>query len=194
LRVWGVGEGQDLNDGAQGPESPESSNDSEAPSPAPGKEGLWGYPFSEVENGTRTPGSTPREHFLQQQQQQQQQRQENGLRADGRPDFRRHVMFDLLRSYMETMHIFYPFMNESKLRRMVKDFSDQYSPDAKPLNAHSPAPVRGVKRKRLASNLDGLLLGRGEIERSLRNAIVLLVLALGKVCSHTEPLPAPQND
>jgi hypothetical protein len=188
LRVWGVGEGQDLIDG---PGSPESSNDSEAPSPAPGKEGLWGYPFSEAENGTRTLGSTPREYFP---QQQQQQRQENGLGADGRPDFRRHIMYDLLRSYMETIHIFHPFLNENELRRMVKDFSDQYSPDAKPLNAHSPAPVHGVKRKRSARNLDGLPSGRGEIERSLRNAIVLLVLALGKVCSHTEPLPAPQND
>ncbi|RYN68285.1 hypothetical protein AA0119_g13708, partial [Alternaria tenuissima] len=174
LRVWGLGEGQDLNDGAQGPGSPESSNDSEAPSPVPGKEGLWGYPFSELPAGTTTPGSTPREYFL------PKPRQENGLGADGRPDFRRHVMFDLLRSYMETMHIFHPFMNENRLRRMFNDFSDQYSPDAKPLNAHSPAPVHRVKRKRSESNLEGLPSGRGEIERSLRNAIVLLVLALGK--------------
>jgi hypothetical protein len=189
LRVWGVGEGQDLNDGAQGPGSPESSNDSEAPSPAPGKEGLWGYPFSEAPDGTRTPGSTPRDYPIP-----QQLRQENGIFPDGRPDFTRKVMFELLRSYLETMHIFHPFMNETKLRRMFNDFSDQYSPDAKPLNAHSPAPVHGVKRKRSGSNLDGLPAGRGEIERSLRNAIVLLVLALGKVCSTTGPLPAPKND
>jgi hypothetical protein len=192
LRVWGVGEGQDLNDGAQGPGSPESSNDSEAASPAPGKEGLWGYPFSEIpENPARTPGSTPRDYPFPQQP----RLNGNGLGPDGRPDFSRKVMFELLRSYMETMHIFHPFMNETKLRRMFKDFSDQYSPDAGPLNAHSPAPVHGVKRKRSSSNLEGGLAGgRGEIERSLRNAIVLLVLALGKVCSHTEPLPAPKND
>ncbi len=189
LRVWGVGEGQDLNDGSQGPGSPESSNDSEAPSPAHGKEGLWGHPCSKAPNGTRTPGSTSRDCPFP-----QQQRQENGLGADGRPNFRRDIMFKLLRSYMETMHIFHPFINETKLRRMFKDFSDQYSPDAKPLNAHSPAPHHGIKRKRSGSNLDGLPAGRGEIERSLHNAIVLLVLALGKVCSHTDPLPAPQND
>jgi hypothetical protein len=189
LRVWGVGEGQDLNDGVQGPGSPESSNDSEAPSPAPGKEGLWGYPFSEAPDGTRKPGSTPRDYPIP-----QQLRQENGLMADGRPDFTRNVMFELLRSYLETMHIFHPFMNETKLRRMFNDFSDQYSPDSKPLNAHSPAPIHGVNRKRSGSNLDGLPAGRGEIERSLHNAIVLLVLALGKVCSTTGPLPAPKND
>ncbi|KAF2844731.1 hypothetical protein T440DRAFT_461624 [Plenodomus tracheiphilus IPT5] len=142
-----------------------------------------------AENGTRTPGSIPREYFPHQQQ----QRQENGLGADDRPDFRCHVMFDLLRSYMETMHIFHPSMNEHKLKRMFKDLSDRYSPDAKPLNAHSHAPVHGVKRKRSASNLHGLPSGRTDIERSLRNANILLVLALGKVCSHTEPLPAPQN-
>ncbi|KAI4640122.1 hypothetical protein J4E93_008922 [Alternaria ventricosa] len=191
LRVWGVGEGQDLNDGAQGPGSPESSNDSEAASPAPGKEGLWGYPFSPEGGSVKTPVGTPREYFSHQPR----QNTGNGLGADGRPDFSRPVMFELLRSYMETMHIFHPFMNETKLRRMFKDFSDQYSPDARPMNAHSPAPVHGIKRKRSESHLEGGLPGgRGEIERSLRNAIVLLVLALGKVCAHTDPLPAPKND
>jgi hypothetical protein len=78
---------------------------------------------------------------------------------------------------------------------MFKDFSDQYSPDARHMNPHSPAPVHGVKRKRSNSNFEGGLPGgRCDIERSLRNAIVLLVLALGKVCSHTDPLPAPKND
>ncbi|KAF9728475.1 hypothetical protein PMIN01_13608 [Paraphaeosphaeria minitans] len=43
LRVWWVGEGVDFRDGAQGPGSPESSNDSDAPSPVLGKEGLWGH-------------------------------------------------------------------------------------------------------------------------------------------------------
>ncbi|KAI4633961.1 uncharacterized protein J4E87_001130 [Alternaria ethzedia] len=191
LRVWGVGEGQDLNDGAQGPGSPESSNDSEAASPAPGKEGLWGYPFSPDAGSVKTPIGTPREYFSHQPR----QATSNGLGSDGRPDFSRPVMFELLRSYMETMHIFHPFMNETKLRRMFKDFSDQYSPDARPMNPRSPAPVHGVKRKHSESNFEGgLATGRGEIERSLRNAIVLLVLALGKVCAHTDPLPAPKND
>ncbi|OWY50690.1 c6 zinc finger-like protein [Alternaria alternata] len=188
LRIWGVGEGRDSDDGAQGPGSPESSTDSEAPSPAPVREGLWGYPSSEVLAGTKVLSSTPREYFP------PKPRQENGLGADGRPDLRRHVMFDLLRSYMEIMHIFHPFMEENRLRRMFNDFSDQYSPDATPLNAHSPAPVHGVKRKRSESNLEGLPSRRGEIERSLCNAIILLVLALGKVCSYKDPLPAPQDD
>ncbi|KAF7578808.1 C6 zinc finger domain containing protein [Pyrenophora tritici-repentis] len=191
LRVWGVGEGQDLNDGAQGPGSPESSNDSEATSPAPGKDGLWGYPNLDHCSPSE-PSSTPREHPPQFHQ--------SGLGPDGRPDFRRHVMFDLLKSYMESMHIFHPFMNEGKLKRMFREFSDQYSPEARTANVRSPATNGvhqlnpGIKRKRSASGLDGLPSPRVDIERSLRNAIVLLVMALGKVASYTDPLPAPQND
>ncbi|EOA85329.1 uncharacterized protein SETTUDRAFT_137903 [Exserohilum turcica Et28A] len=187
LRVWGVGEGQDLNDGAQGPGSPESSNDSEATSPAPGKDGLWGHPPYDHQSPSE-PSSTPRESY------------QSGLGPDGRPDFRRHVMFDLLKSYMDSMHMFHPFINEVKLKRMFREFSDQYSPESRGASVRSPAVNGvhqlnpGIKRKRSASGLDGLPSARGEIERSLRNAIVLLVLALGKVCSYTDPLPAPQND
>ncbi|KNG44379.1 c6 zinc finger domain-containing protein [Stemphylium lycopersici] len=187
LRVWGVGEGQDLNDGAQGPGSPESSNESDAPSPAPGKDGLWGHPPYDHQSPSE-PSSTPRESY------------QSGLGPDGRPDFRRHVMFDLLKSYMDSMHMFHPFINEVKLKRMFREFSDQYSPESRGTGVRSPAVNGvhqlnpGIKRKRSASGIDGLPSARGEIERSLRNAIVLLVLALGKVCSYTAPLPAPQND
>ncbi|KAJ6192794.1 hypothetical protein J3E72DRAFT_443075 [Bipolaris maydis] len=178
---------KNLNDGAQGPGSPESSNDSEAASPAPGKDGLWGHPPYDHQSPSE-PSSTPRESY------------QSGLGPDGRPDFRRHVMFDLLKSYMDSMHMFHPFMNEVKLKRMFREFSDQYSPESRGASVRSPAVNGvhqlnpGVKRKRSASGLDGLPSARGEIERSLRNAIVLLVLALGKVCSYTDPLPAPQND
>jgi hypothetical protein len=186
LRVWGVGEGQDLNDGAQGPGSPESSNDSEAASPAPGKEGLWGHPPMDIPSPMTEPSppNHPTETY------------DSGLGPDGRPDFRRHVLEDLRKSYMESMHIFHPFMNEGKLKRMFKEFGDQYSPEGRAANARSPAVTLNpsLKRKRSASGYDGLSTPRGEIERSLRNAIVLLVLALGKVCSHTEPLPSPQSD
>jgi hypothetical protein len=186
LRVWGVGEGQDLNDGAQGPGSPESSNDSEAASPAPGKEGLWGHPPMDIPSPMTEPSppNHPTETY------------DSGLGPDGRPDFRRHVLEDLRKSYMESMHIFHPFMNEGKLKRMFKEFGDQYSPEGRAANARSPAVALNpsLKRKRSASGYDGLSTPRGEIERSLRNAIVLLVLALGKVCSHTEPLPSPQSD
>ena len=53
-----------------------------------------------------------------------------------------------------------------------------------------------MTRKRSNSAFGDSGANRGSIERSLRNAIVLLVLSLGKVCSYKEkvPLPSPQTD
>lgn len=186
LRVWGVGEGQDLNDGAQGPGSPESGNDySDVPSPAHGKEGMWGHP-----PGDHSSPATPREY----------PGNDGGLDHEGRPNFHSGVMNDLLNSYLNNMHVLHPFMNASKLKRMFREFAEQYSPDVKP--ARSPAPGglppqfnHGVKRKRSTSAFGEPSSPRGAIERSLRNAIVLLVLALGKVFSYeAKRLPAPQKD
>ncbi|KAL5421793.1 hypothetical protein PMIN06_013135 [Paraphaeosphaeria minitans] len=69
---------------------------------------------------------------------------------------------------------------------MIQEFQEVYSPDR-------------IERKR-SSTIHGDAYGvaeesaRGSIERSLRNAIILLVLALGKVCLHTAKLPHPQSD
>lgn len=186
IRVWGVGEGQDLNDGAQGPGSPESSNESDAPSPAPGREGLWGHPPLDHASPSTINSSTPREH----------PGYDGGLGPDGRPNFQASVIWALHRSYLENMHTFHPFLNPSKLARMMREFIEQYSPDVKAGNAMSPANQLnpGVKRKRSSSAFGEPYSPKGAIERSLRNAIVLLVLALGKVCAYTDRLPHPQGD
>lgn len=193
LRVWGVGEGHDSNDGAQGPASPES-NDSDAPSPASAKEGIWGYPPVDHSSPSTMSGDTPRSHYGHQ----------GGLGPDGKPDFRGKTLLELLESYHQHIHTLHPFLNPSKLRKMIKDFSEVYSPDARTGNAMSPGTalpnrLKGIKRKRSSSAFgDGYFslgdLCKGSIERSLRNAIVLLVLALGKVCQHKDALPSPQGD
>jgi hypothetical protein len=194
LRVWGVGEGQDLNDGAQGPGSPDSGGDADASSPAPGREGLWGCPPADTSSPGTVPGEIPSSH----------PRQENdgGLGPDGRPDFRSQVLWELYDSYIENIHKLHPFMNASKLRRMIKEFSEQYSPDVKANHSGSPAVnamanhqlSQGLKRKRSTSAYGEPYSAKGAIERSLRNALVLLVLALGKVCAHHAPLASPQSD
>ncbi|XPS74110.1 hypothetical protein M3J09_006235 [Ascochyta lentis] len=194
LRVWGVGEGQDLNDGAQGPGTPDSGGDADASSPAPGKEGLWGYPPADTSSPGTAPGEIPSSH----------PRQENngGLGPDGRPDFRSSVLWELYDSYIENIHKLHPFMNASKLRRMIKEFSEQYSPDMNGKLTGSPAAntlanhqlSQNLKRKRSGSAYGEPYSAKGAIERSLRNALVLLVLALGKVCAHHDPLPSPQSD
>jgi hypothetical protein len=192
LRVWGVGEGQDLNDGAQGPGSPDSGGDADASSPAPGKEGLWGHPPADTSSPGTVPGEIPSSHPRQERE------NDGGLGPDGRPDFRAHVLWELYDSYIENIHKLHPFMNASKLRRMIKEFSEQYSPDVNSKLAGSPAAntllSQGMKRKRSGSAYGEPWSAKGAIERSLRNALVLLVLALGKVCAHHDPLPSPQSD
>jgi len=191
LRVWGVGEGLDLNDGAQGPGSPESSNDSDAPSPAPGREGLWGHPPVEQSSPHPLSSNTPRDYSS------YDPPGLGGLGLDGRLNFQSAVVDRLHRSYMDHMHVLHPFLNPGKLTRMVREFKEQYSPDAKATNVASPAAHQlnpSLKRKRSSSAFGEPYSPRGPIERSLRNAIVLLVLALGKVCSYKDRLPYPQSD
>ncbi|KAF3031938.1 hypothetical protein E8E12_001908 [Didymella heteroderae] len=187
LRVWGVGEGHNLSDGAQGPGSPDSGGDGDIFSPAPGKESLWGFPPADASSpGSDDPTSHPNE---------------NGgvLGPDGWPDFRSAVLWELYDSYIGNIHKLHPFMDTRNLRRMVKEFSEQYSPDLNGKNAGSPAASsldlhQGLKRKRSGGAYGEPWSSKGAIERSLRNALVLLVLALGKVCVHHDPLPSPQSD
>jgi hypothetical protein len=191
LRVWGVGEGHDLYDGAHGPGSPDNHVESESPSPAATKEGLWGCPPAEQSSPSTLNGDLPRHDPV------------GGLGPDGKPDFTSRTLWDLYHSYQQNIHNLHPFLNPAKLRKMVHEFQDVYSPDRKSSNmSPSAVPERlngGAKRKRSSTMFGDAYgvadeLARGSIERSLRNAIILLVLALGKVCRHKAKLPHPQSD
>lgn len=191
LRVWGVGEGHDLYDGAHGPGSPDNHIDSDTPSPAAMKEGLWGCPPADHSSPSTVNGDPPRHDHV------------GGLGPDGKPDFNSKTLWELYRSYQDNIHNLHPFLNPAKLRKMIQEFQEVYSPDRKNSTmSPSGVPERlngGIKRKR-SSTMYGDAYGvaeelaRGSIERSLRNAIILLVLALGKVCLHTAKLPHPQSD
>ncbi|KAJ4303234.1 hypothetical protein N0V90_002127 [Kalmusia sp. IMI 367209] len=196
LRIWGVGEGHEPNDGAHGPSTPESHLDMDSPSPASVKEGLWGYPPVDNPSPSTVNGDYPRRDAF------PGDKQVGGLGPDGKPDFRNITLWRLYDSYMQNIHNLHPFLNPAKLRTMVREFGEVYSPDRRN-SAMSPSgiPERlngGIKRKRSSSIYgDGYGVDdftKGNIERSLRNAIILLVLALGKCCAYTEKLPAPQND
>ncbi|KAF2022955.1 C6 zinc finger domain-containing protein, partial [Setomelanomma holmii] len=188
LRVWGHGEGLDCYDGAQGHGRPESSHDTNAASPAPRREDLSGHWPTNVTSPSILNTSTAREHPV----------CNGGHGPDGRPDFCCSVLRSLLLSYMQNMHSLHPFLNQSKLQRIFQEFEKKYSPDSKaphdaPPSAHQLNP--GSKRKRSNGAFGEPCSPRGAIEPSLRNAIVLLVLALGKVCSFKSRfLPYPQSD
>jgi hypothetical protein len=183
VRPWDIGEGFDPNDAAQGPGSPDGSTNAGTPSSAPGKADLWGHPPHQASPRAAN-SSAPQDN-------------PGGLGKDGWSDFRANAVDDLLQSYVENMHKLHPFLNLPKLRKMVRDFKERYSPNIKGMNVQSPAfhpPIQSLKRKRSRSAFGEHYSPRGAIERSLRNAIILLVLALGKVCSYKENLPVPQSD
>jgi hypothetical protein len=145
LRVWYVEEGLHLEDGLQGPSSPESSNDSDAPSPIPEKEGLWGYPPSNQSSlHPSKNSSTPRNYSSY-------KYGLGGLGPDGKPDFCTSVVDKLHKSYTKHMHSLHPFLDRSKLQMIIREFKERYSPHGRAADPVSPAAHQlnsSMKRKR----------------------------------------------
>jgi hypothetical protein len=105
-------------------------------------------------------------------------------------------------AYMANIHIMHPFLDNRVLRKMVSRFKQCYSWAYSRLSQRQPS---AGKRKRTANKFSGTTSGRAvpngpcvsglgevpEIEHSIANAIVLLVIALGRVCAHKDSLPGP---
>jgi hypothetical protein len=190
IRLYGRGEGTDRDDGGAGAPSPNSSEGSRtedqmgspqtAPSPTP-SEGPWGIGYAGPNSSDKSPVSS----------------EVGGLNLDGTMNFDRHTINKLHNSYIVNIHNMHPFLDRRVLRKMVNKFISRHSPIGGPMN-------KSVKRKRSNENMPGLVqepppkpapetsfTNRSLPERSISNAIVLLVLALGKICEWKEPLPGP---
>ncbi|TKA83279.1 hypothetical protein B0A55_00792 [Friedmanniomyces simplex] len=195
LRLFSRGEGIDEHDGTQpgGPASParseESSNDSvptNAPTPP---EGLWGTglpqtPMSDIRR------SEPYNHW-------------GGLKPDGTLDLDSQTVKDLYDSYMKHMHIMHPFLDQQRLRTMFNKFIKRHCPDQQKQRSRAAFVAhmdddsgRAVKRQRSNGSHanPSPFLDTPIPERSPGNAVVYLVLALGKICQHKEPLPGVIQD
>ena len=197
LRLYGCGEGEDKNDGHEGAPSPagsqESVYDDDASSSSP--HGVWGNgqlptaPASSENNARDHPGGlSPR----------------GGLMLDSA------AVDSYFRSYMDHIYILHPFMETRVLRQIIHTFKRKYSWDYRP--NHAVNAVAGYKRKRentesplpmedYSSSFTAGAVSKPQargvnvtsIEHSVANAIVLLVIALGKVCAHRDPLPGPAS-
>jgi hypothetical protein len=105
-------------------------------------------------------------------------------------------------AYMANIHIMHPFLDNGVLRKMVSRFKQRYSWAYPQLSQRQPS---AGKRKRTANKFPGTTSGGAapnkpcasglggvpEIEHSTANAIVLLVIALGRICAHKDSLPRP---
>ena len=191
LRLYGCGEGEDKHDGHEGVPSPSGSSssgrmDEETSSSSP-QQGVWG-------SGQLPMPPTSDDRYVQE--------HPGGLSPRGGLMLDSYAIDRYFRSYMETMHILHPFLEPKVLRNMIQVFKRKYSWDR-----IQPAVTVGGKRKReiteSPNSLDefaatskvqkstdkAINATSSVIEHSVANAIILLVLALGKVCAHKEQLP-----
>ena len=188
IRLCGWGQGGDRHDGGLGLSSPASSAstgsgdsaDSPVPASAPSPpEGFWGMGFGlPLSESARLSDDHP-----------------GGLNVRRELDFDRQKIFDLVEQYLRHLHILHPFLDQNVLKRMIRSFTDKYSP--KKDQSGSDATVnQGKKRKQsfddsippTSRNASSPRM-QPAVERSVGNAIVLLVVALGKICAWKRPLP-----
>lgn len=193
IRLYGCGEGEDKNDGGAGAPSPGNSSDSgsrngEDQASASPRGGVWG-------NGqlpARSPGPehSDRDHA-------------GGVSANGGLILDPDLVETYVASYMNNIHILHPFLDSKVLQEMVTRFKRRYSRGQFAIHKGFSTG----KRKRTSEDSPGLQpdanppsrpyhtsTGVAELEHSITNAIVLLILALGKICAHKAPLPGPMSD
>lgn len=197
LRLYGLGEADEMGDqegfGAPSP-AHSGSDDSGTPSDSP-----WYGPGNGLET-RRSDGTNV-----------------GGLGPDGRVDLSSATVTRLFDSYKRHIHRLHPFLDLNTLSRFIEHFKKHYSPDLAPpsQSPHIGAItgmnggadfVRPNKRKRSepAVSSSGTATedtphsfdagSRRQPHRSLRVAIVYLVLALGKICEFRDVLPGPLHD
>ncbi|KAL2073772.1 hypothetical protein VTL71DRAFT_11098 [Oculimacula yallundae] len=201
LRLYGRGEGYEAPPGYEkdpmvdhGPDSTPGDSHSDVSSPA-GED--WGQL-----GGLTPPGHQP-------------EFSRGGIDSNGMPDLSRETVLDLVKSYNEHINIMHPILIKSRLDRLVEHFlksipdSQAKSKQVSTLQAgytshpgvgfigsgYRNPESPGNKRKR--SPIAGeyaephVIMDHkpGHPFRSIGSAIVLLVLALGKICQHKGKIP-----
>ncbi|ESZ96001.1 hypothetical protein SBOR_3621 [Sclerotinia borealis F-4128] len=138
------------------------------------------------------------------------------IMSDGMPDFRKSVVLDLVKSYKEHMHILHPILIPRRLDALVESFLKSIPSDsAKPKQVQhlasqhagfvsmKPPESPGTKRKRspgVGESPEISITGGygyvkpGHPSRSISTALVLVVLALGKVCQERGKIPELPSD
>lgn len=140
-----------------------------------------------------------------------------GLSPDNTLKLEARIISRLLQSYLDSIHIMHPFLDQRELTRMVEHFKRRHNPllDTNSSKVGFAVPVNAVRdphailnRAQKRKHSDGQYYGAlGEaslgpntmspkvvLEKSPETALTLLVLALGKICECRTPLPGPVAD
>ncbi|KAL8664683.1 MAG: hypothetical protein Q9202_002818 [Teloschistes flavicans] len=213
LRLYGRGQGRDPTSdsygsppgvNAPGENSPSSStstrsDDASSTASSP-PEGLWGSGSISATNNEKQGLSTV-----------------GGLTSENLLDIHPRTMRRLLNSYLENFHILHPFLERSRLTRMFERFSMRYNPSHQTLTKQlfagpisnlaldalrdgSAGGARTAKRKHSSGhyNVSGdpnHVSAQNDpeirLEHSISTAIILLVMALGRIAEWKDPLPGP---
>lgn len=204
LRVYGRGDGSDSGDGSyptptESITSSWSDEGSEVRSPPP-SDGLWGSGLADAPIFGEV----------------------GGFGRDGKLEIGCQTLDKLLNLYLENIHILHPFLDKNMLTKMVKRFAADYSPDFPRKRSKldvstmgAPIPLEGRREptlhqhksaKRKHSDTQYQSMGselasptapfavQPRFQRAISTAIVLLVMALGKICEWRDPLPGPVVD
>lgn len=195
LRLFGQGEGHDGLSAGDSP--PGMSNqmaiDHSTPEHGILGDGAWGFGFD-------SPLETPFSNA-------------GGLNSDGTLCLDYGVCHRLFKSFMDNIWVMHPIFNPRSLNESFDKFARRYCRDdgsSGPSMSESadvkhevPHKFRATKRKRSdgEDEHDSSHYRHGSasesrrrpVERSINNAVMLLVFALGRICEHKDPVPAPVN-
>lgn len=191
-RPYGRGAGEEKSDLSKGPSSPAdsaSSRSDDQDSP-PSLHGAWGIGLYDPLPVTDSP-----DHI-------------GGQKSDGTLNLDEAVIEKCFQVYMKDIHILQPFLNRRVLHGMIHKFKRRYSPGASLLDYRLGGSGRKRKHTDDHSSMERSATrqspyldpnspypDRGPfVEHSLSNAIILLILALGKICSTEEKLRGPVAD
>lgn len=194
IRLYGHSEGgkfskdfEEMN-GTQsdGPASPAASEDSFLDK-LESQESKWGYEIKAYAGPKAAPQS--------------QSTSAGGLKPDGRLDLDVSTINSLWASFVKHVYILHPIVDLATTRASIDYFVSRYSPDKfyKPPDLTSLASEQGAMR--FPRRRKGSQAARGDFatahhfdtERSPENAMVYLILALGKIsmCEWTSPADSP---
>ena len=210
MRIYGrgrhlrdLGVGSPMNAAAASPTSSNVSvtgdETSTASSPASSpSDSLWGTDFVPTAAETRPTSDV------------------GGLGPDNTLKLEAKTISRLLASYLDNIHLLHPFLDQRELTRMVEHFKRRHNPHDSntskvgftvPINANlgavrDPHAIINKAQKRKHSDgqfystlSDSNSMGpKVLLERSPETALILLVMALGKICECRTPLPGPVPD
>ena len=201
LRIFGQGEGSDgISKGFPPAFVKQSSASDNASSPSNAGfsgDGNWGVGF----DGPVMPASDT----------------EGGLNPDGTLCLDAATINRLYESFLQNIWTLHPFLNKDHLHEVFERFLRRYGSDSNaqaapgvaspPMSteqSEAPGHFKAPKRKRSDGGSDerfvpltgrtGADPQRRPLERSMNNALMLLIMALGRICEHKGSLPPPVSE